>query len=164
VDEDKWALSVMNSIMGAQGWLHDRLRGGEADYVYSVYCSPYSGDQAGHFFLDTDFSPGDEREVLAIIDGEIADMLAGKFTDEELELAKTMILCYSALGKKENPQVVSSDALSEMFGQGYDYDEKFYAGVKAVTREDVLRVAKKIFSGPALEVFVRPEAETTDAD
>ena len=83
-------------------------------------------------------------------------MRAGKFTDEELELAKTMILCYDALGKKENPPIVSGDALSELFGQGYDYDEKFYAGIQAVTREDVVRVANEIFSTPALRVFVRP--------
>jgi len=155
-DQDKWAVSVMNSIMGATGWLHARLREGDADYVYSVYCAPYTGDQAGHFFIDTDFSPEDEKPVLAIIDGVVADMRAGKFTDEELELAKTMILCYGALGKKENPPVVQGDALSELFGQGYDYDERFYAGIKAVTRADVIRVANEIFSTPPLRVFVRP--------
>ena len=155
-DEDKWAASVMNSIMGAQGWLHARLREGDADYVYSVYCQPYNGDKAGHFFIDTDFSPSDEEAVVGIIDGVVADMKAGKFTDEELELAKTMILCYSALGKKENPPIASGDALSELFGQGYDYDVKFYAGIKNVTREDVIRVANEIFSTPALRVFVRP--------
>lgn len=160
-DEDKWAASIMNSIMGAQGWLHARLREGDADYVYSVYCQPYNGDKAGHFFIDTDFSPRDEKEVLAIIDGVVDDMQAGKFTDEELQLAKTMILCYSALGKKENPPIVSGDALSELFGQGYDYDEKFYAGIKAVTREDVIRVANEIFSTPALRVFVRPAEDET---
>jgi len=158
-DEDKWASSVMNTIMGAQGWLHARLREGDADYVYSVYCRPYNGDKAGHFFVDTDFSPEDEEAVLAIIDGVVADMRAGKFTDEELELAKTMILCYSALGKKENAPIVSGDALSELFGQGYDYDAKSYAGIKAVTREDVIRVANEIFSTPALRVFVRPEGQ-----
>jgi zinc protease len=155
-DVDKWASSVMNTIMGAQGWLHARLREGDADYVYSVYCQPYNGDKAGHFFIDTDFSPGDEEAVLGIIDGVVADMQAGKFTDAELDLAKTMILCYSALGKKENPPIVAGDALSELFGQGYDYDEKFYAGIQAVTREDVIRVANEIFSTPALRVFVRP--------
>lgn len=159
-EKDKWALSVMNSIMGSSGWLHARLREGEADYVYSVYCAPYTGDRAGHFYIDTDFTPEDEKTVLGIIDGVVEDMKAGRFTDEEMDLAKTMILCYSALGKKENENVVSGDALSELFGQGYDYDERYYEGIRSVTRDDVIRVANLIFDSHALRVFVRPEEAT----
>ena len=93
---------------------------------------------------------------MGIIEGVIEDMKAGKFTDEELALAKSMIACYDALGKKENENVVSGDALSELYGQGYDHDVKYYAGIAEVTREDVIRVANEIFSSPRLTVFVRP--------
>jgi predicted Zn-dependent peptidase len=68
-----------------------------------------------------------------------------------------MILCYDALGKKENENIVSGDALSELYGEGWDSDERFYAGIRSVTREDVIAVAKKIFDSPALRIFVRPE-------
>ncbi len=157
-EENKVAMSVMNAIMGASGWLHARLREGDNDYVYAVYSRPYQGDQVGHFYVNTDFSPQDEKQVVGIIDGVIADMKAGNFTDEELELAKTMILCYDALGKQENDAVVSGDALSELFGQGYDYDKSYYAAVQEISREDVVRAANLIFNGPALRIFIRPEA------
>ncbi len=155
-EDDKHAQSVMSAIMGASGWLHARLREGDADYVYSVYGAPYQGDMAGHYFIDTNFTPEDEKTVMGIIESVIEDIQAGKFTDEELALAKSMIACYDALGKKENERVVSGDALSELFGQGHDYDKKYYAGIEAVTRDDVIRVAKRIFSSPRLTVFVRP--------
>ena len=152
------AMSVMNAIMGSQGWLHARLREGDNDYVYAVYSRPYQGDRAGHFFVNTDFSPQDEEKVVGIIDGVVADMKAGKFTDEELELAKTMILCYDALGKQENDGVVSGDALSELYGQGYDHDKAYYEGIRTITREDVVAAANRIFDGPALRIFIRPAA------
>jgi predicted Zn-dependent peptidase len=101
-------------------------------------------------------SPEDEAKVLAIIQGVIDDMLAGKFTDAELDLAKRMIMSYDALRKKENENVVSGDALSVLFGEGVDHAEKYYEAIGNVTREDVIRVAKQIFDSNPLQVFVRP--------
>ena len=68
-----------------------------------------------------------------------------------------MILSYDALGKKENANVVSGDVLNELYGEGYDADEKYFARIKGVKREDVIRVANEIFSRPALRILVRPE-------
>jgi zinc protease len=150
------AVTVMNSIIGASGWLHARLREGDADYVYAVYGAPYPGDGAGHYFINTDFQPKDEAAVLKIIDEVVADVRAGKFTDEELKLAKRMILARDALSKKDNKDVCQGDALSEMYGDGWDYEKRFYQGIEAVTREDLIKVANAIFSKPALRVLVRP--------
>jgi hypothetical protein len=157
-EEARWAVSVLNTIIGGQGWLHERLRGGQNEYVYAVSARPYAGDLAGHYYIETDFDPADEKEVLAIIDGVIADACAGKFTDEDLELAKRQVQCYDALGKLENASVARGDALSELFGQGYDSEKRFYAGMAQVTREDVIRVANEIFGRPSLRIFVRPES------
>ncbi len=162
-EEDRFALSVMNAIIGASGWLHHRLREGENEYVYAVSTIPYMGDKVGHLAIDTDFAPKDEKAVVAIIDGVIDDITNGRFTDEELELAKSMIRCYDALGKMENASVASGDALSELYGEGYDFEVRFYEGVRKVGRDDVLRIARKIFSRPALRVFVRPESPPRDA-
>jgi zinc protease len=155
-EEERAALAVMNAMLGGQGWLHARLREGKADYVYAVSSMPFPGDRAGHFEIVTDFSPKDEAAVLSIIDGAVADMKAGKFTDEELDLAKAMIQCWDALGKASNADVVAGDAISELFGQGYDYDAKWFARLKGVTRADVVRAANDVFSRPALRVLVRP--------
>jgi predicted Zn-dependent peptidase len=155
-DAERAASSIMTAIMGATGWLHARLREGENDYVYSVYSRPYNGDTAGHYFIDTDISPEDEGEVLSIIQGVIDDMKAGRFTDDELDLARKMILSYDALRKKENENVVSGDALSILFGEGIDHAEKYYEAIRNVKREDVVQVANKIFGSNPLQVFVRP--------
>lgn len=155
---ERAALAVMNAMLGGQGWLHARLREGKADYVYAVSSMPFPGDRAGHFAITTDFSPADEAAVLSIIDGAVADMKAGKFSDEELALAKAMIQCWDALGKTSNADVTLGDAISELFGEGYDHDAKWFARLKGVTREDVVRAANDVFSRPALRVLVRPEA------
>ena len=95
-------------------------------------------------------------EGFTIIDGVVADIRAGKFTDEELETAKKMILCYDALGKAENEAVAMGDALSELYGDGWDSDKKYYEGIRKTTREDVVRIANRVFGSPALRIFIRP--------
>jgi len=160
-EEDCLAMSVLSTIIGAQGWLHSRLREGDNQYVYSVYTQPYQGDLAGHYFIDTDIQPKDEEAVLGIIQGVIDDACAGRFTDDDLALAKKMILCYDALGKMKNDTVCLGDAMSELYGRGWDYDETFYAGIRAVKREDVVRVANEIFGKPGLRIFVRPAKTDT---
>ena len=159
--ERRAAVAVMSAIMGARGWLHQRLREGSADYVYSVYSAAYPGDQVGHFFIDTDFQPKDETKVLSIIDGVVADMKAGHFTDDDLALAKTMLVCDEALQKKDLDSLAEGDALNVLYGEGLDADAKFYARVKAVTRDDVVKVAEEIFSRPECRILVRPKVEQT---
>jgi predicted Zn-dependent peptidase len=149
----------MNVMLGtSSGWLHQRLREGENDYVYAVGARTYRGDRAGHYWIQTDFTPADEAKVLEIIDGVVADMRAGRFTDQELEIARRSILCYDTLGKRENENVCSGDALSELLGKGWDHDAVYFAGIKAVTREDVVRVANLVLSRPSVRVLVRPVA------
>lgn len=156
-EKRRYALSVMNSIIGGQGWLFHRLREGENKYVYAVSGVPYTGDGAGHYYIETDFRPEDEAPVVDIINGVIEDIRKGRFSDEELELTKKMLLCYDALGKIRNAAVCSNNALSVLFGQGLDQDKKFNEGVKKVTRQDVIDIANYIFSRPALRIFIRPQ-------
>jgi zinc protease len=163
-DEKAWALSVLNDIIGSGGWLHARLREGDAHYVYAVHGVPYTGDGAGHYWIQTDFRPEDEAEVLEVIRGVVADAIAGAFSDEELANAKRALLCQAALGKRENAQVCQGEALCELYGQGWDYDERRFAGIAAVTRADVVAIAKEVFGRPAVTVLVRPAPEEKEGD
>ena len=80
---------------------------------------------------------------------------AGKYEDEE-PVDPVIALPKDDWSTERDESGICLESLSELFGQGYDYDEKYYAAIEAVTREDVIRVAKRIFSSPRLTVFVRP--------
>ena len=60
------------------------------------------------------------------------------------------------MSKKDNKDVCQGDALSEMYGDGWDYEKRFYQGIEAVKREDVIKAANAIFSKPSVRVLVRP--------
>ncbi|MFQ5841222.1 MAG: hypothetical protein ACE5I8_02195 [Thermodesulfobacteriota bacterium] len=66
-------------------------------------------------------------------------------TDEELKLAKEMIITMHDLGLETNASQAFSAAVSEALGLGYDWDQRYRDLIQGVTREDVQRVAKKIF-------------------
>ena len=83
-------------------------------------------------------------------------MRAGRFTDQELEVARSAILCYEALGQRENENVCQGDALAELLGHGWDYDPVHFEGIRQVTREEVIQVANLVFAQPSVRILIRP--------
>jgi zinc protease len=66
-------------------------------------------------------------------------------TDEELELAKKMVITMHDLGLETNASQAFSAAVSEVLGLGYDWDQRYRGLIQGVTGEDIQRVAKRIF-------------------
>ncbi len=66
-------------------------------------------------------------------------------TDEELEVAKKMVITMHDLGLETNASQAYSAAVSEALGLGYEWDQRYRDLIQGVTREDVQRVARRIF-------------------
>jgi zinc protease len=64
-------------------------------------------------------------------------------TAEELEEAKGFLIGSFPLRYDTNQDVVGLLGGMEFFGLGMNYPERYPAIIKAVTREDILRVARK---------------------
>ena len=68
---------------------------------------------------------------------------AGKFTEEELARAKTIIVTTDVMEQQTNSRPGDAGSLDELYGLGYSYREQFNERIQAVTLDDVRRVAKK---------------------
>jgi zinc protease len=84
------------------------------------------------------------QEVLDIIWEKVRRIQEEPVTDEELELAKKMIITMHDLGLETNTAQAFSAAVSEALGLGYAWDERYRDFVREVTKEDVQRVARRI--------------------
>jgi len=64
-------------------------------------------------------------------------------TDKELEDAKSYLTGSFPLRIDSNSKIAGFNLAVEYYGLGLDYVDKYPAIINAVTKEDILRVAKK---------------------
>jgi zinc protease len=148
-DTDRPVLDIIDAILSGigypSGWLHEALRGGDESLVYYVHAYPQYGIDGGYFGVITQTTMANYRRVLDIISEMVRRIQEEPVTDEELELAKKMVITMHDLGLETNSSQAFSAAVSEALGLGYDWDQRYRDLIQGVTREDVQRVAKRIF-------------------
>ncbi len=75
-----------------------------------------------------------------------AGLAAGEFTDEEMERAKRYLVGSHALRHERTRDRAQYIGLYEALGLGWRYDSGYAAAVRSVTRPDLERVCREIFS------------------
>jgi len=153
-DADRPALDVIDAILSGigypSGWLHEALRGGDQSLVYYVHAYPHYGIDGAYFGIITQTTMANYQKVLDIISEMVRRIREELVTDEELELAKKMVVTMHDLGLETNASQAFSAAVSEALGLGYDWDQRYRGLIQGVTKQDVLRVAKRVFKHPLI--------------
>jgi zinc protease len=148
-DADRPVLDVIDAILSGigypSGWLHEALRGGDQSLVYYVHAYPSYGIDGGYFGVITQTTTANCQRVLDIISEKVRRIQEGPVTDEELRLAKQMVITMHDLGLETNASQAFSAAVSEVLGLGYDWDQRYRDLILRVTAGDVQRVASRIF-------------------
>lgn len=142
---DFFALQVMNTMLG--GMFQSRLNANireEKGYSYGVGSGFSYGKGPGAFTADGDVVSDKTDEALIEFMKELKGILGARpVTDDELETAKQSLI-------QRFPSAFASvagtnNALTTLWLQGLseDYYQQYAKAVAAVTKEDVLRVAKQ---------------------
>ncbi len=147
-DADRPVLDVIDAILSGigypSGWLHEALRGGDQSLVYYVHAYPSYGIDGGYFGVITQTTTANYQRVLDIISEKVRGIQEEPVTDEELKLAKQMVITMHDLGLETNASQALSTAVSEVLGLGYDWDQRYRDLILRVTTADVQRVARRI--------------------
>ena len=87
-DDDRWALSVANQVLGGgmASRLFQEVRE-ERGLAYSVYSHPTAFADSGYLTIYCGTAPKRAREALAVIDDVLAAVLADGITEHELAVA-----------------------------------------------------------------------------
>ncbi len=160
--EDRAALLIIDAFTSGiglpSGWYHNALRGGQRALVYFVHFSLFPGLDAGSSHIMTQCTPEDLKTVYGILMGEVGRLKRGEFTDQELETGRVMALVSGPYNRQTVNNIAQGMCLSELYGVGYDFDERFDAALKTVTREDIMRVLNRYFG--KMQVAVTGPKET----
>ena len=156
-----YSLRVLNHILGGGGLssrLADTIRN-ERGLAYSIYSHFSSGELTGRFQISMQTKNKTAGEAIPIVREEIHKIRAGGVTEKELQEAKDYLTGSFPLRLDTNRRVARFLGEVEYFGLGLDYMERFPSLIRKVTREDVLRAARKHLTPEKLITVVVADLE-----
>lgn len=152
---DRDAVTIMQTMLSGYGSpggsiLHETLRG--KGLVYVVTSMNFAGPAKGLYIVAAQGEPKNTDEIIRLIMEKIDEVKAGKFSDEDLKLARNQAITGEQLQNQTVAAQAVSETLDELMGMGYDDHNKEPDRLRAVTREDVIRVAKAYLQAPVITV------------
>lgn len=142
---DYYALSVMNLILGGGGLTSRLMRSirEERGWAYDVHSFFNARRFPGAFQVSLQTKNETAGSAIEEVLRQVRDIRENGVTAKELEEAKGFMTGSFPLRFETNRQVVSFLAGVEFYGLGMGYPERYPEIIRAVTREDVLRVARR---------------------
>jgi len=160
-DPDFMIAVVVNHILGGgvfSARLFKEVRE-KRGLAYSVHSQLSAHDHAAMFTGGTSTKNERAAESLAVIEEEIAKLVADGPTDEELDKAKKYLTGSYVLRFDTSTKIAGNLVGLQTDGFPVEFLDRRNAMISAVTMDDVRRVAKRLFDGKKLLVTVagRPE-------
>ena len=145
---DYYVLLVMDTILGSSPGFTSRIPRilrDEQGLAYSTFSNITSsaGLDPGRFIAYIGTAPENLDRAISGLRGEIARIVEGGVTPEELETAKVYLTGNFVFRFQRNSQIAEFLVEAEVYGLGFDYLEKYPELIRAVTVEDVNRVTRK---------------------
>ena len=153
-DEDFMAASLANSVLGQFGMMGRigasvREKSGLAYYAHS---SLSAGTGPGAWDVSAGVNPKNVKKALDLIEKELRRFVKSGVTKQELEDSQANYVGRLPLSLESNGGVAGSLVNIERYGLGLDYYRRYADIVRAVKRDDVLRVARKYIDPDKLAI------------
>lgn len=142
---DFYAVQVMNYILGSGGFasrLMANIRD-EKGWAYDVDSHFVSRLQPGPFMTSLQTKNETAQPAVEEVLKEIRRIREEPVSEEELKEAKAYLTGSFPLRLDTNAEIAQLLTGIELYGLGLDYVERYPTLIEAVTREEVLRVAKR---------------------
>ncbi len=154
---DYYAAMVMDDILGGGSFTSRLVKEIRSDrgLAYSVWSVFAAGKlDLGIFAAGCETKSESTYDVITLMRNIIEGMRNSHVSNEELQVAKDAIINSFIFGFTSNMQVVSQRINIQYYNLPEDYLEKYRENIAKVTKEDVLRVAKKYLHPDKLSLVV----------
>jgi len=141
-DEDYLPLLVFNGMFG--GYAHSKLFINvreKASLCY--YCASRLDNYKGVMYVYSGIESENYEKAVKIIDEQLKDMMAGNFTEKEVELAKKSLINSKLESMDQASGMMAHEALNKLLKDPLTVEE-WIKQVNSVTAEQIVSVAKKI--------------------
>jgi len=159
-DEDRYALAVLNDILG--GGMSSRLfqeirekRG----LVYSVYSYGAAYVESGSLAVYAGTSPSQAHQVISLIGDELDRLAGGSVTDREMAVAKGHVKGALALSLEDSASRMGRIGRAALVHGRVRTFEEVVARSEAVGPADIRRVAERVLVNERVMAVVGPFEE-----
>ena len=165
-NSDFYSLLVMDTILGSSPGFTSRIPRvlrDEQGLAYSTFSTITSSAtlDPGRFIAFIGTAPANLGRAIAGLRSEIQRIVDEPVTAEELEVAKLYLTGSFVFRFQKNAQIADFLIDAEVYGLGFDYLERYPELIRAVTVEDISRVARTYIDPMSLTtVAVGPLDET----
>src|SRR5271167_241639 len=142
---DFYRLKVMNYILGGGGFSSRLVKivRSEHGLAYSVDSGFEPGKFQGAFTIGLQTKNQSSNQAIDLILQQIREIQEKPVSDAELDGAKKFLIGSFPLGIERQSAIASFMVQVEFYGLGLDYAQQYPKLIEAVTKDDVLAVAKK---------------------
>jgi zinc protease len=142
---DFYRLKVMNYILGGGGFASRLVKVVRSQHglVYSINSGFEPGKFQGAFTIGLQTKNQSSNEAIDLTLQQIREIQEKPVSDAELESAKKFLIGSFPLAIERQSAIASFMIQIEFYGLGLDYAEQYSKLIGAVTKDDVLAVAKK---------------------
>jgi zinc protease len=158
---DFYAVMVMNYILGGGGFssrLVDNIRDNRG-LTYDVHSMFAAQKEPGAFRIWTQTKSESANEAIAEILKELDRIRTEPVTDKELADAKAYLTGSFPLRMDTSAKIAGMLTNIEIYNLGLDYPDRYAALITAVTKNDILRVAKKYIDPRKMVIVVLGDQE-----
>ncbi len=155
-DPDYCANVVMSNILGGgfDSRLFNSVRSNEglAYSTGSSWAAAY--DHPGKMMATAGTKSGSTIKALILLKKEIGKMSEAEVTEAEFRKAKDAILKATSFDFDSTGKIVNRLIFYEYYGYPKDFLQKYEEGIRKVTKQDVLRVAKQYWNTDTMAVML----------
>jgi zinc protease len=160
---DYYAVSVMNYILGGGGFasrLMQNIRE-EKGLVYDIHSSFSAEKYGGSFGVSLQTRNESANTAIEEIVKEMKKIKIRRVSDSELSETQSFLTGSFPMRIETSSRIAGFLVAIEYYGLGIDYIYKYPEYINAVTRDDVLRVAKKYLDPDDFILVVVADQEKT---
>jgi zinc protease len=153
---DFYAVMIMNYILGGGGFssrLMDNIRDNRG-LAYDVHSSFSAQKEPGPFRVWVQTKNESANQAIEEIFKELKRIRTELVTDKEIADAKAYLTGSFPLRMDTSAKIAAMMTSVEIYNLGLDYPQKYPALINAVTKDDILRVAKKYLDPERIVIVV----------
>ena len=161
---DIYAIRVMDYILGGgfTSRLMQEVRSNQGLAYHAASRFDIGRSVVGTFIAETETKSATTAKTIALMRSIIAGMTTAPVTDQELQLAKDSLINSFIYGFAKADSIVNQQVRLEYFDYPDGYLENYRDNLAKVTKEDVLRVARKYLHPDALTIVVVGDDKSFD--
>jgi predicted Zn-dependent peptidase len=156
-DEDRWAFSVLNQVLGGgmSSRLFQKIRE-QRGLVYSIASDRAAYEDTGTLSVMAGTAPDFVHQVLALVVDELAVLASDGVSDRELAVAKGNLRAETLLAGEDSGARMSRIGAGLLLHHEVKTVDELLGNIERVERADVQRVAQRLAASPRTLSVVGP--------